>query len=71
MSARTGAVVRGGGFTLIELLVAMLILAIMFAMGYAAISQGATGRQALNRGAAHGTGLHAGVPAPGAPGRGR
>lgn len=37
------------GFTLLELLVAMFIAAIMFAIGYAAISQAANGRQDIRR----------------------
>jgi len=53
VSARTVAAARVAGFTLIELLVAMFILAVMFAMGYAAISQGATSRQSLKEQQAH------------------
>jgi general secretion pathway protein J len=41
------AVVRGRGFTLLELLVALFIAAIMFAMGYAAISQALTSHDQL------------------------
>ena len=38
---------RGRGFTLLELLVAMFIAALMFAMGYGAIRQALTGRDAI------------------------
>jgi general secretion pathway protein J len=41
------ASVRGAGFTLLELLVALFIAAIMFAMGYAAISQALTSHDQL------------------------
>jgi general secretion pathway protein J len=38
---------RAGGFTLLELLVALFIAALMFAMGYAALSQGLTSHDHL------------------------
>jgi general secretion pathway protein J len=38
---------RAGGFTLLELLVALFIAALMFAMGYAALSQGLTSHDDL------------------------
>jgi general secretion pathway protein J len=44
---------RHRGFTLIELLVALFIVAVMFAMGYASISQGASTREALKQQQAH------------------
>src|SRR2546430_17329343 len=39
----------GRGFTLLELLVALFIAAVMFAMGYAAISQAVTSRASLKQ----------------------
>lgn len=46
---RPGAVItrRQPGFTLLELLVALFIAAVMFAMGYGAIRQALTGRDAI------------------------
>ncbi|HEY0766721.1 MAG TPA: type II secretion system minor pseudopilin GspJ [Steroidobacteraceae bacterium] len=44
---------RGRGFTLLELLVALFIAAIMFAMGYGAISQALTSRESLRQQQAH------------------
>jgi general secretion pathway protein J len=38
---------RARGFTLIEVLVALFIASLMFAMGYAALSQGVRGRESL------------------------
>jgi len=44
---------RGRGFTLLELLVAMFIAAVMFAMGYGAITQALTSRDSLKEQQAH------------------
>ena len=44
---------RGRGFTLLELLVALFIAAVMFAMGYGAISQALTSRDSLKEQQAH------------------
>jgi general secretion pathway protein J len=44
---------RVRGFTLIELMVALFIAALMFAMGYGAINQGLTSRDALKEQQAH------------------
>jgi general secretion pathway protein J len=44
---------RSRGFTLIELLVALFIAALMFAMGYAAITQALTTEESLRRQQAH------------------
>ena len=43
----------GRGFTLLELLVALFIAAVMFAMGYGAISQAATSRDSLQQQQTH------------------
>src|SRR5437016_13052682 len=43
----------GRGFTLLELLVALFIAAVMFAMGYGAISQAVTSRDSLQQQQAH------------------
>lgn len=45
--ARAQQLRRAGGFTLLELLVALFIAALMFAMGYAALSQGLTSHDHL------------------------
>lgn len=44
---------RSRGFTLLELLVALFIAAVMFAMGYGAISQALTSRDSLKEQQAH------------------
>jgi general secretion pathway protein J len=44
---------RGRGFTLLELMVALFIAAVMFAMGYGAISQALTSRNSLKEQQAH------------------
>jgi general secretion pathway protein J len=44
---------RGRGFTLLELLVALFIAAVMFAMGYGAITQALTSRDSLKEQQAH------------------
>jgi general secretion pathway protein J len=53
VSARPARGAPAAGFTLIELLVALFIVALMFAMGYAAIGQGASSREALKQQQAH------------------